>query len=70
MKTYNYFVSFAHSNGFGNCVINCSEPITDFKSITSIEKLLMARDIRADKVTVLNFQLLSVEGDEEVQNYK
>ena len=70
MKTYDYFVSFAHSNGFGNCVINLSEPITEFKSITAIEERLMARDIRADEVTVLNFQLLSVVGDEEAQNYK
>ena len=36
-KTYNYFVSFAHSNGFGNCSINFSKPISEFKSITAIE---------------------------------
>ena len=63
-KKYNYFVSFSHRDGFGNCSINFSEPITEFESIKAIEEEIMARDKKAREVTVLNFQLLSVENAE------
>ena len=63
MKKYVYFVSFSHRNGFGNCSINFSEPITEFGAIKAIEESIMERDKKARDVTVLNYKLLSIEDD-------
>ena len=63
-KTYNYFFSFAHRDGFGNGHLARNKPITTFDAISEIEKDLLRRNKSVEEVTVLNYQLLSVEDTE------
>ena len=54
---YRYFISYAHTRGFGSSDIVGPEPITSYEQITAIKQYL--DDAMNDDVIVLNFQLLS-----------
>lgn len=63
-KTYYYFFSFAHRDGFGNGYLKRSEPLTTFDAIKAVEKELLRKEKGVGEVTVLNYQLLRVENNE------
>jgi hypothetical protein len=47
---YIYFVSFSHTNGFGNNEIKTSEKIDDFETLKEIQKLI-AEDLKQKRST-------------------
>ena len=59
MAIYNYFVSFAHRNGFGNCCIGFRQPITTYDDIRYIEEVISSKDKTCKDIVVLNYQLLT-----------
>lgn len=61
MKVFNYFFSFAHSKGFGNCCVGFREPIETFDQIKDVEKLISSEDPSTRAITILYYQLLSEE---------
>lgn len=69
---YYYFVSFEWSggdgmrSGWGNCEHMVTEPITKMKDLDKIvDELLLRPELRshADKLVILNFQLLRQENE-------
>ena len=63
MKKFEYFVSYAHQEGFGNALFETNSPITTFDEIINIENIIMEKNIK--EVTVLNFQLMREIEEEE-----
>ena len=56
---YRYFVSYAHSLGFGSMELYRLEKIKTFKSIESIKNIIeQENDIKSKSVIVLNYQLM------------
>ena len=54
---YHYFVSYAHTRGFGSGDITVPEPITSYEQIVAIKEYLDGA--MNDDVIVLNYQPLS-----------
>lgn len=55
---YVYFVSFSHSEGFGNIEITVGTPIDNFDKINQIQDLIMSNEEDFEEVVVMNFVLL------------
>ena len=68
---YHYFISYSFSNAkIGKTALDYSEivldkPITHFNDILDIANTLSKNNILAEKCTILNFQLLRVENENE-----
>jgi len=56
---YTYFVSYAHTSGFGNVEIFRAEPIRSHADLTEIGEILARKNGEHQPVIVLNFALLS-----------
>jgi hypothetical protein len=54
---FHYFVSYAHSRGFGNVEMFLAEPIESYGDVTRIEQLLNRKG-PVQSVVVLNYKQL------------
>lgn len=63
---YVYFCSFINSKGmgFGRCEYNTDKPITSVDSVEKMEELIKVGN-KFDGVSVINFQLLKEEQENE-----
>lgn len=55
---HRYFVSYSHSQGFGNTIINLSQKITEFEDIEMITDYIMEQRPHAKCIVILYFQEL------------
>lgn len=56
---YTYFISYAHSTGFGNFCMEIKRPITDIGHVRYIEGCLREDGVRGP--VVLNYELLNTD---------
>ena len=59
-KMFNYFISYAHINGFGNCEIKKETKISSFEDIKELRRLIEeTQNFPENTVVILNFILLN-----------
>ena len=61
MKTYIYFVSFSHSNGFGNLEILRASEIITMNDIKGIERTIIELNKKLFGAVLINYKLLRID---------
>ncbi len=58
IEMYEYFVSYAHKNGFGNCTVAISERVKGKSGIEFLEMMIYDSDETLEDVVLINYKLL------------